>query len=418
MLKGHLATMKTAIGQATLSARVRHMLGVEEDPNVKVGINGFGKLGRLLACAIREIDGIDLVAINDPYLEADYMAYMLQHDSAPGGYLGTAEAVEDELMLDGRPCCLFAERESSKIPWHSSGATFVVEASGRCSSVVAAQAHLKGGAQHVVVAAPCDDCPQLVVGINETTYSGQSVVSGASAAAHCLALLLKVVNDAFGVEQASASVLQACSKQQLEEVVAGPSGKGHADWRSGRGEGLDIIPTQAEPIAAVRAILPSLARRIGGAGFRLPAEGSASVVDLTVELRKQASMETIRGAFAAAAFSMPLRGRLGHRDDEVDGGDVCVDGRAAIFDGRASMALSPTFVKLIGWFPNEWGYCRRLIELILHMHLHDLGVADQINEAPPTSEASLQGNFGGSETCSQAAASSEQASIAGEFGMA
>lgn len=377
--------LKTAMGQAALSARIRKMLGVEEDPNLKVGINGFGKLGRLIARAIMEAEDVDLVAINDPYVDADYMAYQLLHDDVHGPCRATVEAPDRRsLLINGRPVNLLSTREPEKVDWDGGGARYVIEASGRFTTAHLARGHLKSaGVEHVIIAAPCADVPQLLAGVNSTSYKGETVVSCGSSASHCLALLCKALDEAFGLESAAVSVLQACTSHELSQVEAGPQGANDG-LRSGSSGSRDIIPTCSEAVAAVRKMLPALAGRLGGLAFRVPSSpGGASVVDLTVELRSPADLGAIRAAMSAAASAEPLRGRLGFRDDDVDGADFDADGRSCIFDGRASMALSSTFVKVVAWYPREWAYARRLVEVLLHMQAIDrgqLGDEDAVGE--------------------------------------
>ena len=368
--------MQTAIGQAKLSVRVRKMLGIEEDPNIKVGINGFGRLGRLVFRAIMDLDGIDVVSINDPYIDAEYMAYMLQHDELFGSCRCSLDANEDgQLVVDGHPITILSCREPREIDWYACGAVYVIEASGRFDTPAGARAHLTGGAKHVIVAAPCGNAPQLIVGVNHDQYrSTDTVVSGGSPAAHCLAMVAKVVDEAFGIEHASVNVLQACRKEQLDQVAAGPAGKQATDWRSGRGGGIDVIPTAAECIEVVCKALPGLDGRLGGAGYRVPGSSAVSLVDVTIALRRPATMEQLGEAMSAAASVQPLRGRLGYRMDDVNGGDFVADGRSAIFDRRSSIGVSPSLVKVVAWFPGAWPYARRIVELLLHMHGVDHGI--------------------------------------------
>ena len=371
--------LNTAVGQARLAARVRNMLGVDEDPNVKVGINGFGRLGRLLAHAIRETDGVDLVAINDPYIDIEYMAYMLQHDGAHGPYRGSvaAEPSEDgtvRLVLDGRPVTVTQAKEPSEINWVESGARYVIEASGYFDSPKKASGHLRSGAYRVVVAAPCGDAPQFVVGLNHLQYRDQQIVSAGSPAAHAAALLARAVDEAAGVKTACLSVLQASKPHELEQIGAGPAGPSSLDWRSGRGGGNDVIPSASDAALAVGVLLPHLKTKVHGAGFRVPASSGVSVVDLTAELSSAIEWDALRRRLREACASAALSGRLGYRDDVVDGADFVDDGRSCVIDGHSSLALSETFVKVIGWYAKEWPYAKRLVELLLHMQAVDHGV--------------------------------------------
>lgn len=383
-LAGKLADLKTAMGQARLSVRVRKMLGVEEDPNLKVGINGFGRLGRMLATVLVEAEGIDLVAINDPFVDPEYMAYMLQQDGAPNGFHTSAEGDDKlgQLRLDGKPITVFSSKDPSKIDWFSAGAVYIIEASGRFTSAASAAGHLEGGAQHVVVAAPLEDCPQLLVGVNHEAYAGETVISAGSACAHALAYLLTVLEDACGeggIAHACASVLQASSDIELEQVAPGPQGANSSDWRSSMRGNLDTIPRALDALADVRAILPTMATRLGGSSFRVPSpvRPGASCIDLTLMLDRPTELARLRTAMRVAAQQQPLRGRVGYRDDDVSAADFAIESRSVIFDGHASLQHSPSMLKVIAWYPHEWAYCRRLMELLYHMHAFDYGAAPE-----------------------------------------
>ena len=394
-LAGRLADLQTAMGQARLSVRIRNMLGVEEDPNIKVGINGFGRLGRMLACALHEADGIDLVAINDPFVDAEYMAYMLEHDSAPNGFRGTAkgDANNGVLLLDGRPVTVFSCKDPATIEWFSTGALYVIEASGHFTSGASAAGHREGGTQHIIMAAPCTDCVELVAGVNHERYAGEAIVSAGSPCTQCLAYLLMVLEGACEIAHASVNVLQACSAVELEHVSPGPSGAQSSDWRSSMQGSVDIIPTAVSAISSVRQILPKLASRLGGAGFRVPAatRPGASCVDMTLLLRGPTGLSHIRSAMRAAASEQPLCGRLGYRDDDVSAADFADDSRSVIFDAHASMQQGAHLVKLIAWYPHEWAYCRRIVELLYHMQAVDYGApgaaAPAAESEEPTGDA-------------------------------
>ena len=375
-----LGVAKSVIDQAKLAVRVRTMLGVKEDPNVKVGINGFGRLGRLICKIIQETEGIDVVAINDPHIDAEYMAYMLIYgkSNVAGPYRGDVLEEAGQLLLDGRPVTVMAMRNCNEINWVSAGVKYVVDCSGQTDVLKKANGHLTGGALRVVVAAPCANAPTFVMGVNHKAYNSEEVISTGSTAMHCLALLCKVVHEAEatgGIEHASASVLHASRLPELEQVQAGPGGAKSADWRSSRGEGIDIIPAANESAQMIGTLLPELAGRVHGSSFRVPAPmGGASCVDLTVKLRQPCGLDAVRKAVRDAAETPALVGTLGYRDDAVDSSDFVSDGRTCIFDGAASMALNDSFVKLIAWYNNEWAYCRRIVELILHIQAVDHGV--------------------------------------------
>jgi glyceraldehyde 3-phosphate dehydrogenase len=378
-----LSQLNTAIGQARLAARVRGMLGIQEDPNVKVGINGFGTMGRLIAHAIRETEGVDLVAINDPYIDAEYMAYMLEHDSVHGPYKGTVVPDSGDLMVDGRPVTVTSIKDPSQINWVAAGARYVVEASGHFDTPKRAAAHLLGGAHRVVVAAACGDAPQFVVGANHQGYNNEPLVSAGSAAAHCLALLARALDESVGLTQGCACVLLASRPQQLEQVAAGPSGEKSLDWRSGRGEGVDVIPAATAAATETCALLPQLRGKLCGAtAFRVPAPGGVSVVDFSVELAAPVALAQLKQKLRDVAASPQFTGRLGYRDDAVGGVDFVGDGRSCVIDANSCLAVSDTFVKIVAWFANEWPYAKRLVELLLHMQAvehgdHSVMSADQ-----------------------------------------
>jgi glyceraldehyde 3-phosphate dehydrogenase len=390
---GKFAKLNTAIGEARLASRVRNMLGVKEDPNVKVGINGFGVMGRLVCKACQEIEGIDVVAINDPYVDVEYMAYQLQHPGlatgawAAGPYQGEIVAENEQLMLDGRPVTVMSEPEPDKIEWVSTGAKYVVDCTGAFNTMRKASGHFKGGAQKVIVAGACGEAPQYVMGANHKTYKNETLVSAGTPANHCLALLVKAIDEAAaasssdgggGIEHCCATILHASRKLELEKVDAGPSGKGSADWRSGRGEGIDVIPTVSEAAEMLPRLLPTLAGKVSGMCFRVPAgceSARVSCVDLTVSLNEPGmELGKLRNALRDAASSHALRGKLGYRDDDVSAADFVGDSRSCIVDGAASLQSSPTLLKLVAWYQVEWPYARRLVELLLHMQAVDHGV--------------------------------------------
>ena len=372
-MPGNFAShLNTALGQARLAVRVRNMLGVEEDPNVKVGINGFGRMGRLIAHAIQETEGLDLVAINDPYIDPEYMAYMLDHDPTHGKFRGSVEADPAGLLIDGRPIAVTTHKNPADINWIAAGARFVVEASGHFDTAKKAAAHFKGGAQRVVVAAPCGEVPQFIMGANHLSYRNEPLISAGSAATHCLALLARAVHEAAGIAQGCVSVLHASRPHELEHIAAGPAGEGSNDWRSGKGH--DVIPSASEAARVLGAVLPQLQGKVQGASFRVPAPGCVSCIDFTVDLERPCELSELRQRLRDASQSRALAGKLGYRDDAVGGGDFADDGRSCIFDGSASIALNAHFVKLVAWYGNEWPYARRVVELLLHMQAIDHGV--------------------------------------------
>ena len=394
MAPGLFANLNSAIGEARLAVRVRSMLGVKEDPNLKVGINGFGRLGRLVCKAVQEMEGIDVVAINDPYIEADYMAYMLQHGDGrtPVGAYGGGVVVEDgQLLLDGRPVTVMAVREPSEINWVSTGARYIVECSGCFETLRRASGHLTGGAQRVIIASPSADTipadtPQFVMGANHLSYANETVISAGSTASHCLSILAKVVHESVGIAHASVSVLHSSKERELDHVTAGPAGPESSDWRSGRGEGVDVIPAASEAAASLPKLVPDLAGRVGGSCFRVPSEGGVSVLDLTLILETPCELARLKQIIREAAATSALRGKLGYRDDSVDSHDFAADGRSCILDGASCMAPGgsseegSSLVKLVAWYANEWPYARRMVELMLHMQDVDHGVVAEALE--------------------------------------
>ena len=353
-------------------------MSASEDPNIKVGINGFGRLGRLIAHAIRETEGVDIVAINDPYIDAEYMAYMLDHDPTHGKYRGTVVADNGGLLLDGRPIEVTAHKEPGEINWVASGARYVIEASGCFDTPKKASAHLKGGAARVVVCAPCADVPQFVVGANHLRYNNEPLVSAGSAASHCLAILCRAVHEASGILQAGVSVIYASKPQELEHVLpVGPAGEKSGDWRSGRGDGIDIIPSSSQAARQLEVLLPHLKGRVHGNCWRVPAPGAVSCVDLSVQLERPTAFAELKQRLRDASMSTSLAGKLGFRDDSVGGGDFADDGRSCIIDGAASIALNDGFVKVVAWYANEWPYAKRVVELLLHMQAVDHGVVQE-----------------------------------------
>lgn len=299
--------MKNAFGQARLAARVQHTFGVAEDPNLKVGINGFGRRGRLLCRAIRETDGIDLVAVNDPYIDAAYMAHMVQHDAVHGSYIDSVAEDAGQLVLDGRPISVTSHADPAAINWSAAGARYVVDCSGQFETARKISGHQRGGAQRVVVAGPCAGAPCFMMGVNHTRYANEAVVAAGSAAAQCLALLLKAVDAAVDLEFATASVVYASRSRELEQIAAGPAGEASADWRSGRPGGLDTIPAHSDAAEVVCEVLPSLAGRVRSSAFRVPAEESASAIDTTILLRSPAELRAVRAAIR------DVRARTQHR---------------------------------------------------------------------------------------------------------
>lgn len=326
----------------------------------KVGINGFGRIGRLVfRAAISK--GVEVVAINDPFMSLDYMVYMLTHDSTHGRFQGEAKEEGGKLVVNGKPVAVFAERDPSQIPWGASGVQYVVESTGVFTTIEKASAHLKGGAKRVIISAPSADAPMFVMGVNEDKFTPDiQVLSNASCTTNCLAPIAKVINDNFGIVEGLMTTVHATTATQ--KTVDGPSGK---DWRSGRSAMNNIIPASTGAAKAVGKVIPELNGKLTGMAFRVPTV-DVSVVDLTVRLGKAASYDDICAAVRAAAEG-PMNGVLGYTEDKVVSTDFLGDSRSSIFDAGSGIALSDTFVKIVSWYDNEWGYSNRMVDLINHV---------------------------------------------------
>merc|ERR1711951_340479 len=306
--------------------------------------------------------GANVVAINDPFIDLDYMVYMFKYDSTHGQYKGEVSVVEGKLVVDGQSITVFSERDPSAIPWASVGAKYVVESTGVFTTLEKAGAHHKGGAEKVIISAPSADAPMFVMGVNEDAYStDMKIVSNASCTTNCLAPLAKVINDNFGILEGLMTTVHAVTATQ--KTVDGPSGK---DWRGGRGAGQNIIPSSTGSAKAVGKVIPALNGKLTGMAFRVPTP-DVSVVDLTVRLEKSATYEEICAKIKEASEG-PMKGILGYTEDMVVSTDFLGDNRSSIFDAKAGIQLSGTFVKLVSWYDNENGYSNRVIDLINHMH--------------------------------------------------
>jgi len=325
----------------------------------KIGINGFGRIGRLAARIILKRQDVELVAINDPFLDPDYMAYLFKHDTVHGTYKGTVEHGKDHLLLDGKVIKCFAIKTPAEIPWGASGVDYVIESTG--VFVDNAEVHLKGGAKKVIVSAPSKTAPMFVMGVNEDKYTPDiHVLSKASCTTNCLAPLVKVIDLAFGIEEGLMTTVHATTATQL--VVDGPSKKKSREGRSAQ----NIIPSSTGAAAAVGEVWPSVKGKLTGMSFRIPTL-DVSVVDLTVRIKKPATYNDIKAAVKSAADG-PLHGILGYEEDELVSSDFIGDTRSSIFDVKAGISLNNHFVKLIAWYDNEWGYSTRLVDLIAYIH--------------------------------------------------
>ncbi|XVE53422.1 hypothetical protein DITRI_Ditri03aG0001900 [Diplodiscus trichospermus] len=330
----------------------------------KIGINGFGRIGRLVLRVATSRDDIDVVAVNDPFIDAKYMAYMFKYDSTHGSFKGTIRVVDaSTLEINGKQIQVVSKRDPAEIPWGDYGADFVIESSGVFTTLAKASAHMKGGAKKVVISAPSADAPMFVVGVNEKTYKpSMDIVSNASCTTNCLAPLAKVVHEEFGIVEGLMTTVHATTATQ--KTVDGPSMK---DWRGGRGAGQNIIPSSTGAAKAVGKVLPELNGKLTGMAFRVPTP-NVSVVDLTCRLQKSASYEDVKAVIKYAAEG-PLKGILGYTDEDVVSNDFVGDSRSSIFDAKAGIGLSDSFMKLVAWYDNEWGYSNRVCDLIEHIAL-------------------------------------------------
>ena len=328
---------------------------------IKVGINGFGRIGRLVFRASLLRDDIEVVAIND-LIEVDYMAYMLKYDSVHGKFEGTVSAEDGMLVVNGRKIRVTAEKEPALINWGAVGADYVVESTGRFLTKELSEGHIKAGAKYVVMSAPSkDDTPMFVTGVNLDTYKkGTQFVSNASCTTNCLAPLAKVLNDNFGIEMGLMTTVHAATSTQ--KTVDGPSNK---DWRGGRSALGNIIPSSTGAAKAVGKVIPELNGKLTGMSFRVPTM-DVSVVDLTVSLKKGATYDEICAAVKKASEG-ELKGILGYTEEMVVSTDFTTDPRTSIFDAKAGIALTDKFVKVVSWSDNEWGYSNKVLCLIAHM---------------------------------------------------
>ncbi|KAG0963795.1 hypothetical protein G6F31_007335 [Rhizopus arrhizus] len=325
---------------------------------VKIGINGFGRIGRIVFRASQEKKGVDVVSINDPFISLDYMVYMLKYDTVHGRFKGTVEAKDGFLVVNGQKIHVHNEKEPANIPWGKDGAQVVVESTGVFLSVEAASGHLKGGAKKVVITAPSPDAPMYVCGVNLEKYKPEeNIVSNASCTTNCLAPLAKVIHEKFGIKEGLMTTVHAATATQ--KTVDGPS---HKDWRGGRAAYSNIIPSTTGAAKAVGKVIPELNGKLTGMAFRVPTS-DVSVVDLTVNLEKGASYDDIKTAVKEAAAG-PLKGILDYTEDAVVSTDFVGEEHSSVFDAKAGIQLSPTFVKLVAWYDNEKGYSCRVVEIV------------------------------------------------------
>ena len=328
---------------------------------IRVGINGFGRIGRLVLRAGLSNPNIEFVGVNDPFMSPDYCAYMLRYDTVHGQYDGEISYTDKDLVVNGQTIRFFEEKDPANIAWGSCGADYVVESTGVFTDMDKAAAHLKGGAKKVIISAPSKDAPMFVCGVNLDAYRpDMDVVSNASCTTNCLAPLAKVIHDNFGIVDGLMTTVHSATGTQ--KTVDGPSKK---DWRGGRAASYNIIPSSTGAAKAVGKVIPDLNGKLTGMAFRVPTL-DVSVVDLTVNLKKPATYQEICATLKKASEG-ELKGILGYTADEVVSSDFIGDARTSIFDEKAGIALTDTFVKLVSWYDNEWGYSNKVLQLIEYM---------------------------------------------------
>ncbi len=327
---------------------------------IKVGINGFGRIGRLVFRAAQQRDDIQVVAIND-LIDVDYMAYMLKYDTVHGRFNGTVEVKDGKLVVNGNVIRVTAEKNPADLKWNEVGAEYVVESTGLFLTAEKCQAHLDAGAKRVIMSAPSkDDTPMFVYGVNHKKYAGETMVSNASCTTNCLAPIVKVLNENFGIVEGLMTTVHATTNTQ--KTVDAPSAK---DWRGGRAAAANIIPSSTGAAKAVGKVLPEMKGKLTGMAFRVPTV-NVSVVDLTCRIEKAATYEEIKAAMKKASEN-ELKGVLGYTEEAVVSSDFITDPRTSIFDAEAGISLNPNFVKVVSWYDNEWGYSNKVLEMIAHM---------------------------------------------------
>ena len=328
--------------------------------SIKIGINGFGRIGRLVLRDVLTREGVEVVGIND-LLDADYMAYMFKYDTVHGQFKGDVSFDENSIIINGKAIRTFQERDPSNLRWGDVGADYIVESTGLFTKVETASAHLKGGAKKVIISAPSDDAPMYVMGVNETSYDpSANILSNASCTTNCLAPLAKIIHDEFGIVSGLMTTVHAITATQ--KTVDGPSAK---DWRGGRAASGNIIPSSTGAAKAVGKVIPSLEGKLTGMSMRVPTL-DVSVVDLTVNLATPTDYAAICAAVKNAAEGS-MKGIVGYTEDAVVSSDFIGDTRTCIFDAKAGIMLNETFVKLLAWYDNEYGYASKTVDLIMHI---------------------------------------------------
>ncbi len=329
---------------------------------VKIGINGFGRIGRLVLRVCAENPNMEVVGINDPFIHADYMAYMTKFDTVHGTFRGEVSAHDDKLVVNGREIQVYQEMNAGDIPWKACGAEYIVESSGVNTTTEKASAHLAGGAKKVIITAPSSDAKMFVMGVNSDEYTkDMNVVSNASCTTNCLAPLAKVIEENFGIIEGLMTTVHSITATQ--KTVDGPSKK---DWRGGRAAAHNLIPSSTGAAKAVGKVIPELNGKLTGLSIRVPTP-DVSIVDLTCRIEKAATYDEIKQAVKAASESERWKGIIGYTEQAVVSSDFYSDPHICVFDATAGISLNPNFVKLIAWYDNEWGYSNKVVELIAHM---------------------------------------------------
>lgn len=328
---------------------------------VKIGINGFGRIGRLVFRASLSNPGVEVVGINDPFIDLEYMKYMLEYDTVHGRFKGEVRTEDGKLVVNGKKVAVYGIMDPKNIPWSECGAEYIVESTGVFTTIEGASAHFNGGAKKVIISAPSKDAPMFVMGVNNNSYtSDMNVVSNASCTTNCLAPLAKVVHDSFGIVEGLMTTVHSITATQ--KTVDGPSKK---DWRGGRAAAHNIIPSSTGAAKAVGKVIPELNGKLTGMSLRVPTI-DVSVVDLTCRLEKPATYDEIKAAVKKASEN-ELQGILGYTEDAVVSSDFITDPRTCIFDAEAGISLNDRFVKLVAWYDNEWGYSNKVVDLIQYM---------------------------------------------------
>ena len=329
--------------------------------SVKIGINGFGRIGKLTFQAALGKEEVEIVAINDPFITADYMAYMLKYDTIHGRFEGDVRGEEGTLIINGKEIKVYNEMDPKNIPWGEDGVDYVLECSGVFTTLEKAQAHIDAGAKKVIISAPSKDAPMFVMGVNNEEYDpSMNIISNASCTTNCLAPLAKVINDNFGIKDGLMTTVHSITATQ--KTVDGSSKK---DWRGGRAASYNIIPSSTGAAKAVGKVIPSLNGKLTGMAFRVPTT-DVSVVDLTCNLEKPATYEEICAAVKKATEN-EMKGIMEYVDEPLVSSDFIHDEHTSIFDAKAGIALTDTFVKLVAWYDNEWGYSNKLVDLAIYV---------------------------------------------------